>query len=179
MWDFVSGVLKDPEKIRRGMEALIRRQREGTHEYSAKNAEEWEEKLSEYARLRRAYQDQQAAGLMTLDELRSRLEELDELHKVAETELATFRRFQERAEELEKDRDAVLASLASRVPEALDTISGEGRNRHYRTLRMKITPTLHGFDVTGVFCSLGPTPGLTPFSVPTAMRVRLPILAPS
>src|SRR5215213_2342865 len=33
------------------------------------------ERLSDNARLRRAYQDQQAAGLMTLEELASRLEE--------------------------------------------------------------------------------------------------------
>ena len=115
-------------------------------------------KLSQYACRRRAYQDQQAAGLMTLEELRLRLEELDEARKAAEAELTTLRRSQERTMELKRDRDAVSASLARRALRSLDTLSGEGRNRLYRTLRMEITPTPKGFDVTGVFCTLGPTP---------------------
>jgi DNA repair ATPase RecN len=150
-------MLKDPEKIRQGLEALIRQQGEETHENSAKTAQEWEDKLDEYAWLRRAYQDQQAAGLMSMDELRLRLEELDEGRKVAEAELKILRRSHERMEDLKKDRDAVFASLERRIPEALDDLSGEDRNRLYRMLRMEVTPTSEGFEATGVFCSLGPT----------------------
>jgi hypothetical protein len=38
-----------------------------------REAEAWTKKIAEYDRLRSAYQDQLAAGLMTLDELGSKL----------------------------------------------------------------------------------------------------------
>jgi site-specific DNA recombinase len=158
VWDFVSGVLKDPEKIRRGIEILIRREREGARKDPAKEAEAWEEKLAENDRLRRAYQDQQAAGLMSLEELRSRIEELDEVRRVAEVEVAALQRSQERAEELENDLDAVLASLSGLLPEALDGLTGEDRNTVYRMLKIEITPTAEGYETTGVFRSLRPMP---------------------
>ena len=88
-----------------------------------KYAEAWKADLAKNARLRKAYQDQQAAGLMTLDELASRLKELDAARRMAEAEIAAVRRSEKRAEELEKDRDAVLTSLATSIPEALERLS--------------------------------------------------------
>jgi len=158
VWEFISGVLKDPEKIRAGLEALIERELAAPGADSSSEIAEWEEKLAENARLRRAYQDQQATGLMTLDELRSRLEELDEARATAESEIEALRSYRRRAEEMENNREAVLASLAEMVPEALDDLSGEGRNRLYRMLRLTVTPVADGFEASGVFCSVGPTP---------------------
>ena len=87
----------------------------------------WAEKAAECARLRGAYQDQQAAGLMILAELGSKLEEL------------------------ERDRDALLEFYAGAVPEALDRLDGEERNRIYRMLRLEITPQEDGsLDVRGI-----------------------------
>ena len=68
----------------------------------------WSEKAAECARLRSAYQDQHAAGFMTLAELGSKLEE--------------------RVEELEQDRDALLELYAGAVPETLDRLDGVERN---------------------------------------------------
>ena len=74
VWGFVFGLLKDPERVRAGMEALIDRERETGIRRPAKEAAGWAEKLHECDRLRSAYQDQQAAGLMTLgEELGSKL----------------------------------------------------------------------------------------------------------
>ncbi len=72
VWEFVSGLLKDPERVRAGMEALIERERAASSRLPAQEAEAWVRKLEECGRLRSAYQDQQAAGLMTLEELGSR-----------------------------------------------------------------------------------------------------------
>jgi site-specific DNA recombinase len=158
VWELVSGVLTDPEKIRAGLEALIEGELVAPGADSSREIAGWEEKLAENARLRRAYQDQQATGLMTLDELRSRLEELDEARATAESEIEALRSYRRRAEELENDREAVLASLAEMIPEALDDLSGEERNRLYRMLRLTVTPVADGFEASGVFCSAGPTP---------------------
>jgi DNA repair exonuclease SbcCD ATPase subunit len=94
---------------------------------------------------------------MTLEELASRLEELEDARKVAEAKIAALQRSQKRTEELKEDREAVLASLTDLVPQALDSLTGEERNKLYRMLRMEITPTPEGFNATGVFCSTKPT----------------------
>ena len=92
-------------------------------------------------------------GLMTLEELGSKLNGLDETRRLAEVELAGLQAREKRAEELERDRDALLRSWAGAVPEALDGLTGQERNRVYRMLRLEVTPTTEGFAVTGALRS--------------------------
>ncbi len=95
--------------------------------------------------MRSAYQDQQAAGLMPIEELGSKLRELDETRLHAERELAALKDSQTRVKELESDRDTLLGSNSGRIPEDLDRITGEDRNTIYRMLQVEITPTPEGF----------------------------------
>jgi len=149
IWDFVARLLKDPQTIRTGMERLIEQERSVNRGDPERTTRAWAEKLAECARLRAAYQDQQAAGLMTLEELGAKLTQLEEARRHAEREIMALKDFQERVEKLEEDRDALLESMASAVPEALDDLTGEERNKVYRMLRLEVTPTAEGFAVTG------------------------------
>ena len=108
VWEFVSGLLEDSERIRVGMAALIDREREFDMRRPAEELATWAEKLEDCDRLRSAYQDQQAAGLMTLEELGSKLGVLEETRKLARAELAAVQAREERIEGLEKNRDALL-----------------------------------------------------------------------
>jgi hypothetical protein len=110
----------------------------------------------ECARLRSAYQDQQAAGLMTLEELASKLAKLQETRRVAEVELKALRSREERTRELEADRDALLAAYAEVVPEALDALSSEERIRVYRMLQVEVRPDPEGYEVSGALCNSRP-----------------------
>jgi flagellar motility protein MotE (MotC chaperone) len=157
VWEFVSGLLKDPEWVRAGMEALIERERAAASRLPAQEAAAWVKKLEECNRLRRAYQDQQAAGLMTLEELASRLKGLEETRRVATAELRALEAHEERVSELERDRDALLGSWVSMAPEALDQLTGEERNKVYRMLRLEVIPTGEGFAVSGAICTIEPT----------------------
>jgi hypothetical protein len=58
-------------------------------------------RIAECSRLRSAYQNQQAAGLMTLEELGSKLAKLEETRRIAEEELAALVTRVERVRELE------------------------------------------------------------------------------
>jgi hypothetical protein len=149
VWDFVSGLLKDPERIRAGMNALIDREQEAGCRDMAEEAAAWAKKMEECDRLRSAYQDQQAAGLMTLEELGSKLKGLEEARKLAQAELVALETREKRVRELEKDRDALLESWAGAVPKALDGLTGQERNKVYRMLRLEVTPTTEGFRATG------------------------------
>ena len=157
VWDFVSDLVTDPEKIRSGMEALIEQERASEPRNLDREAKVWTKKLAEYTRLRSAYQDQQAAGLMTLQELGVKLEELENGRKEAERELTALKAHQQRVEELEKDRDALLQRMSEAVPGALDDLDGEEKNKLYQMLRLEVTPSEEGYEVSGAFCTSGLT----------------------
>ena len=157
VWRFVSELLKDPYRIRAGIEELIEREREAGRDDPEREIRHWEERIAECSRLRRAYQDQQAAGLMTLEELASKLAQVEETSGVAEAELKALRSREERARELKADRDALVASFAETVPEALDNLSGDERSRVYEMLQLEVTPDPEGYKVSGALCSRRPT----------------------
>jgi site-specific DNA recombinase len=153
VWGFVSDLLKNPERARAGMNRLIEQERAASSGNPERETRLWAEKLEECARLRAAYQDQQAAGLMTLDELGAKLKGLEEARRLAERELAALDDSLRRSEELETDRDALLDSYASMMPDAFDELSGAERNRVYRMLRLEVKPSGAGYEVTGAFCT--------------------------
>jgi len=156
VWAFVSGLLGDPERIRAGMDALIEQELAVTRN-PAEEARAWAEELEKCAGTRRAYQGQQAAGLMTLEELRERLEELESTRRTAEAELEAVAARRERVEGLEADRDTLLGQMSAMVPEALEDLAPEGRNEVYQMLRLEVTPTLEGYAARGVVCTSVPS----------------------
>jgi hypothetical protein len=153
VWEFVSSLLRDPEEIQRGMEALIEQERTSRSRDPEHDAEVWTKKVAECDQKRGAYQDQQAAGLMTLEELGSKLRELANTRRAAERELVALKDHKLRVEDLEEDRDALLEDMAAMVPEALDSLTGEEKNRIYRMLRLEVTPTAEGYDLSGALCA--------------------------
>jgi len=95
------------------------------------------------------------AGLMTLEELGSKLHELDNARKRAQAELEGLTRCQEHIKQLEKDREALLKSMGEIIPYALEGLTPEERNKIYRMLRLEVTPLEEGYEVSGAFCSSG------------------------
>jgi hypothetical protein len=76
--------------------------------------------------------------LISFDELRSRLSELDNTRATAEKELEALRNYEERLAGLKKNCDALLASLMAMVPEALDTQTSEERRQVYKMLNLQV-----------------------------------------
>ena len=114
------------------------------------------EKLAQVDRKRSRYQEMAAEGLLTLEELRAKLTELQKIREATERELENLRSRKERLEELEKDRDALLESLVTMIPASLDTLSGLERNKVYRMLRLIVMPAPEGYEVSGALCTTGP-----------------------
>ena len=98
----------------------------------------WLEKLSEVDRKRSGYIDLAANGIMSRDELKAKLARLEETRETAEKELEALRTRQEKIEELQRDKDAVLEHYAALAPEALDSLAPEERHHLYRMLRLKV-----------------------------------------
>jgi len=75
---------------------------------------------------------------------------------MAEAELKALDAREERVRALEADRDALLASYAEVVPEALDGLSGQERSRVYRMLELEVRPSPEGYEVSGALCNSRP-----------------------
>src|SRR5215203_4827643 len=155
VWDFISYLLQDPMKISAGMETLIEQERATGPQDTVKEAKVWKQKIAACVHKRSAYQDQQAAGLMTLEELGSKLQELDDARRLAQAELEALTRRQDHIEQLENDRESLLESMAEIVPDALEDLTPQERNKIYRMLRLEIVPFEDGYEVGGAFCSSG------------------------
>jgi hypothetical protein len=139
VWRAVSKLLADHEEVRRGFEARIRLECGGAPCGDPGATERaLLERTLEATRERSAYQEMAAKGLMTFDELGSRLKEIEESRAVILRELKEVGRRRAGVESLEGDRDALLASYAASDPEALGRLRPEERNRIYRMLRLKV-----------------------------------------
>ena len=138
VWELISGLLKDPELLQRGLESMINEERRGLRGDPQDEAKAWIEKLSEADRQRERAQDLAIQGLLGYDELRAKLAALSETRETAQKELEALRGRRERVAGLERDRDALLQSYAAMTPEALDELTPEERHRVYRMLKLKV-----------------------------------------
>jgi site-specific DNA recombinase len=154
VWAFVSGLLRDPERIRTGLDRLIEEERATAGRDPEKDAEFWSRKITEVER--RGYHRLAAKGHMTDEELAAALSELDEVRETAERELDAARARGEALERLERDRDSLLESYAGMVKEALDDFGPEERHRVYKLLRLgvRFRPDWP-LEITGVFTEVG------------------------
>ena len=99
VWDYVSGVMKNPEGLRADLDRMIELERAGTRGNPDKEAKLWAERLVEVDRKRAKYQEAFAADAVTLPELKAYLAQLDETRKTAERELDLLRTREEHVRE--------------------------------------------------------------------------------
>jgi hypothetical protein len=72
-------------------------------------------------RKRSGFQDMAAEGLITLEELRAKLANLEKTRKTAEREFEALKNRSERIGQLERDRDALLSEYAGAIPQSWTT----------------------------------------------------------
>jgi hypothetical protein len=95
-------------------------------------------------------------GLLSHEELRAKLSEIEKGREIAQNELATVTSRKERVEQLERDANALLSSYSDAVPEALATLTGEECQQVYKMLRLKVCAHADATTrVTGALVSEG------------------------
>ena len=152
IWELVSGLLKEPERIREGLERLIEEERRRMCGNPVQEQAVWLRKVAEADQRRASFQDMAAEGLITFDELRTKLAALEETRQLARRELASLQGQRDRLQELERDKTALLEHYSAMVPEGLDALSPEERHRVYKMLRLKVNVQPSGIlEVSGTF----------------------------
>ncbi len=138
VWEFVAGLTKNPERLREDLERLVEQERRTVRGDPEREAKAWLDKLAEVERKRSGFQDMAAEGLITLDELRSKLADLEETREAAERELAFLKDRREQLEALERDTETIIQTYARMAPEALDSLTPEERHQFYKMLRLRV-----------------------------------------
>jgi site-specific DNA recombinase len=157
VWREIRGLLRDPDRLRTGMDAAIEMHRAALRGDPEREAKAWLDKLTEVDRKRARYQEMAAEELITLDELRGKLADLEDIRATAERELEDLRGRAGRIAELERDRDALLESYEALALEELDDLTPEERHGFYRTLRMVVYAHPDGgVEVQGEFMPFDP-----------------------
>src|SRR5215210_9330597 len=163
VWGMVSALLTDPQRLRAGLDEMIERERSGSRGDPEREAKAWLERLNEADRMRAGYQELAAKGLMTIEELSARLEELEATRRTASDELEAIRRRAERLAGLKQDRDTIMEFYAGVVPEKLERLSPEKRRQIYGMLRLEVLARPDGtLEARGVLLEglrIGPEDG--------------------
>jgi hypothetical protein len=133
---------------------LIEQESNGSRSDPGRDFEAWLHKLGEVDRKRSGFQDMAAEGLITFDELREKLADLEDIRKTARRELKALEGRRERLEELKRDRETLMKSYAGMMPEVLDTLIPEERQQIYRMLRLRVNAGVDGtVEISGEFGS--------------------------
>src|SRR5215203_336647 len=138
VWCEVRSYLEEPERLREDLNRKIELEKSGARGEPEREIKLWAEKLAEADAKRVRFQHAYAEGIISLDDLKARLAELDDARATAEREIATMEGRMERVRSLEEDRDAVLAELEAMAPKALDCLDPEERHRFYKMLRLRV-----------------------------------------
>jgi chromosome segregation ATPase len=129
---------------------MIERQRDGLREDPDQEAKAWAEKLTDMDRKRARFQDMAAESLIDFDELRTKLDALEETRDDARRKLAALEDRRERLAEMERDYDTLMRRYVGMVPEALDSLTSEKRHRIYELLKLTVNLRTDGtLEVSG------------------------------
>jgi hypothetical protein len=156
VWEFVSSLLKDPERLHAGLQDMSKRERDGLRGNPDREAKAWAEKLADTNQKRTRFQDMAAEGLIDFDELRAKLIALEETRDTAHRELAALKARREQLAELERDRDTLKERYAGMVPKALDSLVPEERRRIYKLLKLRVNLSIdRGLEVSEALGDVG------------------------
>jgi chromosome segregation ATPase len=134
----VDDILSDPERVTRDLDEAIARETATIRNPAAEFAA-LADQVAECSRMRDKFQEQEAHGYMTLDELGAKLDALNERRAVAERGLDRLRQDRGRLEELKAQRRFVLETFGEGLALGLFYCPPQLRRAVYELLRLKIT----------------------------------------
>jgi site-specific DNA recombinase len=138
VWCEVSSLLKDPERLRVGIERFLDEKRAALQDTPTHGLRYWHAELEKIERRRDGHLDQQAGGLISMAELKVKLADLEERREVAKRELGKLARHHEHMAELERNADALLERYTFEAREGLDFYTLEDRHDAYRALGIEV-----------------------------------------
>ncbi len=152
VWEEVSSLLKEPERLRAGVTRMLEDQRRGDPEREMRL---WAKRLAAVDAKRSRYQDMAAEGLIDFDELRAKLDTLEADRKTAARELEAVRGRVERLTSLKLETETLIETYSSRARTGLDLYTPQDKFDAYKALGLKVLAYPDGTRelVGGPLCS--------------------------
>jgi site-specific DNA recombinase len=138
VWQFVSGILKDPTELHRGINKMLDEMKTLTSRSPSDDEENWLKKLAELESQEERLLDLYLEGKLEVSRYESRVSQLKQSRKTIEEELERIRDRTAHIERLEHDRDTLLSYYSQLATERLDELEPEERNRVYRMLGLTV-----------------------------------------
>src|SRR5215208_4407394 len=138
VWYEVSSLLKNPERLRVGIERFIEEKRPALQDTPTHGLRHWHAELEEIERRRDGHLDQQAEGFLSIAELKKKLTDLEERREVAQRESGKLARHHEHRAELERNAEALLERYTFEAREGFDLYTPEDRHDAYRALGIEV-----------------------------------------
>ncbi len=151
VWEEVSSLLKEPERLRVGIERYIEQEHRGDPE---REMRVWAKRLAEVDDKRSRYHDMAAEGLIDFDELRAKLDALESDRKTAARELEAVRDKAERLTSLKLKTDALIEAYSRKARLGLDFYTPQDKFDAYKALGAKLIAHPDGTRelIVGVLC---------------------------
>jgi hypothetical protein len=86
VWESVCAILSDPERLRADLDAMIEMKRSAERGGPRREMNAWLERLAEAERKRTKFQHAYAEDAISLEDLKARLAELDQVRELAQTD---------------------------------------------------------------------------------------------
>jgi hypothetical protein len=138
VWQFVSGILKDPTELRRGINKMLDEMKTLASRGPGDDEENWLKKLAELESQEERLLDPFLEGKLEVSRYESRVSQFKQSRKTIEEELGRIRDRTAHIKRLEHDRDALLSYYSQLAVERLDELEPEERNRIYRMLGLTV-----------------------------------------
>jgi hypothetical protein len=139
VWGFVSDVLKEPARLERGLDQMVEQEKALTATGPGEDGTTWLRKLTELETQEERLLDLYLENKLDMDRYERRLAQIRLTRKTAEDELVRIKAKADHVEQLERDKEALLNHYARIVPEQLDTLEPEERNRVYKMLGLTVS----------------------------------------
>ena len=112
-----------------GLEEMIRREESRGGANPREQAKPWQDKIVHADQKRKRYQEMAAEGLIDFGELRERLAVLNEDKEVAEREVESLLRNEQRLEALRRNKDELSEDLSEATPRLIDGLPSDQKLR--------------------------------------------------
>jgi hypothetical protein len=137
-WEKLSGLLKNPERLRVGIERMIEEQRAALRGDPTPEIERWQAEIEKAERMRDGYLDQQAEGIISMGELKAKLATLEATRKTAQRELEALSQRREKIEQLKRDAEALMERYCFEAREGLDLYTPQDKHDAYKALGINV-----------------------------------------
>jgi hypothetical protein len=155
VWAYISGLLREPERLVSRMEALAEQERATEDGGVSTRMKELGRELDAIDAKRKRWLDMAASGFLDFDELETRLGELEQGRGRAEEEVRALHGSRARLERLAANKESVLEGMAEMASVALERATPEDRRKLYNMLQLRVTTSEDGYDLEGAFCGIG------------------------